>query len=347
MDAPSFHASPAEAAQAPAERFLYLACLHEGTDVDEPDFIAVVDADPGSDSYGAIVHETPMPNVGDELHHFGWNRCSSACHGPDRSHLIVPGFASSRIHVLDVASDPRRPRIEKVIEAKELAAKTGYTRPHTVHCMPGGNVVISMLGDRDGNGSGGFAVLDAKTFEVKGRWNNGGAEPDLNYDFWYQPRKNVMVSSEFGEPNAYEPGFSIDDVAAGRYGRRIHFWDLDGRSCVQSVDLGETGMVPLEVRWLHDPDAEEGFVGAALSSTMWRWYRSNGSWEVEQVLAMEGVDVPNLPFPLPALITDLVLSMDDRYLYFSNWLHGDLRQYDVSDPANPKLTGTLQLGGLL
>jgi hypothetical protein len=32
---------------------------------------------------------------------------------------------------------------------------------------------------------------------------------------------------------------------------------------------------------------------------------------------------------------------------FSNWLYGDLRQYDVSDPANPKLTGRLWLGGLL
>ena len=39
--------------------------------------------------------------------------------------------------------------------------------------------------------------------------------------------------------------------------------------------------------------------------------------------------------------------MDDRFLYFSNWLHGDLRQYDVSDPANPKLTGQLWLGGVL
>ena len=127
--------------------FLYLACLHEGTGVDEPDFIAVVDADPDSDSYGEIVHETPMPNAGDELHHFGWNRCSSACHGPDRSHLIVPGFRSSRIHILNVADDPRRPRLEKVIEPEELAEKTGYSRPHTVHCMPGDNVVVSMLGD--------------------------------------------------------------------------------------------------------------------------------------------------------------------------------------------------------
>jgi len=175
----------------------------------------------------------------------------------------VPGFRSSRIHILDVADDPRAPRIEKVIEAKEILAKTGYTRPHTVHCMPGDNVVISMLGDADGNGAGGFAVLDAKTFEVKGRWENGGGTPELNYDFWYQPRKNVLVSSEFGEPNAYEPGFDLDDVAKGRYGSRLHFWDLAERTLQQTVDLGDTGLIPLEIRWLHDPDAEQGFVGAA------------------------------------------------------------------------------------
>ena len=50
---------------------------------------------------------------------------------------------------------------------------------------------------------------------------------------------------------------------------------------------------------------------------------------------------------MPGLITDLVVSMDDRFLYFSNWLHGDLRQYDITDPTNPRLTGQLQLGGVL
>jgi 56kDa selenium binding protein (SBP56) len=160
----SFYASPAEAARAPAEEILYVACLHRGTGVEAPDFLAVIDAEEGR-----IIHELAMPNVGDELHHFGWNRCSSACHGPDRSHLIVPGMRSSRIHIVNVADDPRRPRIETVIEPQELVEKTAYTRPHTVHCMPGDNVV-SMLGDRDGFGSGGFAVLDARSFEVKGRW---------------------------------------------------------------------------------------------------------------------------------------------------------------------------------
>ena len=103
------------------------------------------------------------------------------------------------LNVVNVADDPRRPRIEKVIEPNEVIEATGYTRPHTVHCMPGDNVVISMLGDADGNGSGGFAVLDARTFELKGRWENGGELPPLNYDFRYQPRKDVLGSSEFGE----------------------------------------------------------------------------------------------------------------------------------------------------
>jgi methanethiol oxidase len=340
----SFYASPQAAQQAEPEEFLYLACLHEGTGVRAPDFLAVVDAE-----HGRVVHETPMPNVGDELHHFGWNRCSSACHGPDRSHLIMPGFRSSRIHVLDVAGDPRQPRIEKVIEPQELAEKTGYTRPHTVHCMPGDNVVVSMLGDRDGGGAGGFAVLDARTFEVKGRWENGDETPPFNYDFWYQPRKNVLASSEFGEPNAYEGGFDIADVAAGRYGSRLHFWNLSERRVEQTLELGATGLLPFEVRWLHDPDADEGFVGAALSSTMWRFHRTNGSFEADQVLAVENVELDGWPLPggVPGLITDLLVSMDDRFLYFTSWLHGDLRQYDISDPANPRLTGRLWLGGLL
>lgn len=43
-------------------------------------------------------------------------------------------------------------------------------------------------------------------------------------------------------------------------------------------------------------------------------------------------------FPV-GLITDILLSLDDRFLYFSNWLHGDIRQYDITDRENPKLVG--------
>lgn len=45
------------------------------------------------------------------------------------------------------------------------------------------------------------------------------------------------------------------------------------------------------------------------------------------------------------MMTDILISLDDRYLYFSNYLHGDVRQYDISEPSKPKLVGQIFLGG--
>jgi len=50
---------------------------------------------------------------------------------------------------------------------------------------------------------------------------------------------------------------------------------------------------------------------------------------------------------MPGVMTDILISMDDRFLYFSNWLHGDVRQYDITDTRNPKLTGQIFFGGLI
>lgn len=50
---------------------------------------------------------------------------------------------------------------------------------------------------------------------------------------------------------------------------------------------------------------------------------------------------------MPSLITDFLISLDDRYLYLANWLHGDVRQYNIEDPKNPVLTGQVWVGGLI
>ncbi|MBV9279987.1 MAG: selenium-binding protein [Chloroflexi bacterium] len=342
------YASPQDAIRnAPREEVVYVAGLYGGTGTQEPDFLAVVDVHPDSDTYSQIIHRTSMPNVGDELHHYGWQACSSAhtCNHISRDHLVVPGFRSSRIHILNVSADPRKPEMAKLIEPEEIAAKTGYTRPHTVHCMPGDIITISALGDREGNLPGGFIVLDATTFEVLGRWEEDKGDQQMMYDFWYQPRKNFMLSSEWAAPNTFEPGFDLADVSAGKYGHRLHVWDLERRTHQQTIDLADQGLVPLEVRWLHDPEAEEGFVAATLSSTIWHVHK-NGTWTADKVVEVETIDLESFPIPVPGLITDQVISMDDRYLYFSNWFHGDLRQYDISDPANPRQAGRLWLGGL-
>ena len=341
------YASPEEAIKAEREKVLYTIALYGGTGIQAPDYLATVDVDPTSSTYSQVIHRTPMPGLDDELHHFGWNACSS-CHGDEskaRRFLIVPGFRSGRIHILDTA-DKRAPSLHKVIEPEEVKAKTILGAPHTVHCLADGQVMISMLGDGEGNGPGGFLLLD-EDFNISGRWENKADGMRYNYDFWYQPRHNVMISSEFAAPNTYLPGFHLEDVAADKYGHRLHFWDWQKHELTQSIDLGQEGLVPLEIRFQHNPEGTHAFVGAALSSTLWHCHRANGHWQVDKVVAVPSVELEGWPIPVPGLITDLVLSMDDRYLYFSDWLHGDLRQYEVSDPANPRLTGQIWLGGLL
>src|ERR1700726_2134590 len=148
------------AAKAAAETVAYVAAFDP--DRKTPDAIAVVDVDPKSSSYSRIIHTTAMPNAGDELHHFGWNACSS-CLCPnaphphiERRYLIVPGLRSSRIHVLDTKPDPRAPKIVKVIEPSELHKRAGYSRPHTLHCGPEG-IYVSALGAPNGEGQNGRA----------------------------------------------------------------------------------------------------------------------------------------------------------------------------------------------
>jgi selenium-binding protein 1 len=116
------------AMEAEPEGLAYVATLNTSDDP-APDALCVVDVDPASSTYAQVVGRLDMPNVGDELHHFGWNACSSALcpYAPhphvERRYLVVPGLRSSRIHIIDVGPDPRSPELAKVIEADELARR--------------------------------------------------------------------------------------------------------------------------------------------------------------------------------------------------------------------------------
>src|ERR687885_980348 len=98
---PTFYRSPAAAIAAPPEELAYVAAFDPSGR--ERDAITVVDCSGDSASYGQVVGWAELPTSGNELHHFGWNACSSAlCHAGhgaplERRYLIVPGIRSSRI----------------------------------------------------------------------------------------------------------------------------------------------------------------------------------------------------------------------------------------------------------
>src|ERR671916_212293 len=360
---PSFYPSPRMAEKAAKETLAYVATFDP--DRQQPDAIAVVDVDPESRSYSKIVGSVAMPNVGDELHHFGWNACSSALcpNAPhphvERRYLVVPGLRSSRIHILDTKPDPRAPKIVKVIEPEELAAKTGYSRPHTVHCGPGG-IYVTALGNPEGDAPGGIFVMDHESFEPLGRWEVDRGPQTLAYDGWWHLGHDTMVTSEWGTPNTVENGLVPEILLGAKYGRSLHFWDLTKRKHLQQIDFGPDYQLVFELRPAHDPTKAHGFVNCVislkdLSSSIWTWYRDGDRWAVKKIITIpaEPASPDDLPDMLkgfsavPPLVTDIDLSMDDRFLYVSCWGTGDLQQYDVSDPFNPRLTGKLRIGGIV
>ena len=149
-------------------------------------------------------------------------------------------------------------------------------------------------------------------------------------------------------------------LLGAKYGRRLHFWDLHKRKHLQTIDFGDKYQLVFELRPAHDPTKAYGFVNCVislenLSSSIWTWYHDGDKWAVKKMIEIpaEPADPDLLPPVLkgfkavPPLVTDIDLSMDDKFLYVACWGTGDLQQYDVSDPFKPKLTGKVRIGGIV
>ena len=187
----------------------------------------------------------------------------------ERRYLIIPGIRSSRIYVVDTKPHPTQANIHKIIEPEELFKKTGYSRPHTVHCGPEG-IYVSTLGGggTDGtDGPPGVFIMDCQTFEILGRWEIDRGPQKLHYDFWWNLPRDYMVTSEWGLPPQFENGIVPEDLLSNKYGHQIHFWDLRARRNVQTIDLGANHQMVLEVRPAHDPVREYGFLGVVVDTT--------------------------------------------------------------------------------
>jgi methanethiol oxidase len=361
---PTFYPSARSAMTAPPEELAYVVRIDPDSN-GRPDGIVVIDTAPTASTFGSAIGEVEMPYLGDELHHFSWNACSSmlcpsAPHPHvERRYLIAPALGSSRVYVVDTKPDPTRPKIVKIIEPDEVAERAGYSRGHTVHCGLDG-IYISALGAPDGEGPGGVFVLDHDTFDVLGPWEIDRGDQYLHYDFWWHLGYDTMVSSEWGTPNMVETGVQPELLLDGQYGHRLHFWNLRNRRHVQTIDLGKEHQIVLELRPAHNPTQAYGFVNSVLnlndlSSAIWLWSRNGDAWEATKVIEIpaepaEEQDLPPALKPfgaVPPLVSDIGLSLDDRYLYVSCWGTGELRQYDVSNPRQPMLTGSVRIGGIV
>jgi selenium-binding protein 1 len=306
------------------ERFLYVTTISQSAG--DPDFIAVIGADPERPDFGEIVNRVDMPNVGDELHHFGYSA--------DQQRLIVPGLFSNRVHVLEIDGDGSTMTMVAVNE--DLVADSGYAVPHGVMAVHG-MLLAPMIGAaNDQTQPGGVVRLDDRTGEFVDYFGPGperatdDSGPTYMYDFAMTPDGEHAISSTFGAPAACAPG--IDPACLGD---EVAVWDVATERVIQTAGLGDDSGA-LMVRFLGQDGLRRAFINAPGTSAVWLAHDDDGdgTFEFEQGLGPDdGLEGP----------MDLVLSSDGTSMYLSNWFGNNVQRFDIGDPFHPKQVATMSV----
>lgn len=297
------------------EKYLYVMAMD--ADAKDNDFIAVIDVDLASANYGKIINTVDLGSKGNETHHMGFT--------DDRTHIWAGGLFSSRIWIIDVASDPAHPKIVKVIE--DTTKITGFAAPHTFYAIPG-RMLITFTSKADGTAPGGLAE-----FTNDGKFVRTIPLPKdapYMYDVAIKPEINRMITSSWTPLKNFSKPFSQNDP--NQFGNTLVVWDFKERKPIQVTKIDEK--LPLEVRWARKSGSNYGYTNVTAGDSIWMWNQKDGSFTFKKVADLGKGCLP----------ADLRQSIDDKYLYVSCFGTNELQAWDISDPAKPKLHDTIYPG---
>lgn len=286
-------------------------------DGQDSDFLAVVDADPESKSYGELIATAPTGSAQNEAHHFGYT--------VNTDRIFGGGLFSNKLFIYDVEQNPRQPKLIRTVDLD----KTGYSGPHTLYAVPGG-VMIAMLGSTDGGGPAGLVKMDDDGNFIEAYPQTGPEDiPEWMYDVGVKPEMNRMITSSWAHPQhvKMEGGSPPEHT-----GNQVVIWNWTTKEPLQVEELD---LAPLEVRWQHGPEGLGGFINCAYGNTVWYWEDAgqNGELEFHRVIELPEDSAP----------ADMRISYDNRFLYVSNFGGGSVQQYDVTDPHRPRLVDEVEL----
>jgi selenium-binding protein 1 len=295
------------------EKILYVFCVD--ADAKDHDFLAVIDVDMDSAKYGQLIYQLDLGSSGNETHHFGFT--------DDRTHIWGCSLFSSRMFLIDVASNPARPKLVKVLD--DVPEKTGLAGPHSPYALPG-RMLFSFLSNKDGGVPAGLAEFTNDGRFIR-RFDLPKDAPYM-YDVAVKPDLNRMVTSSFTPQKNYQKPLAQMDLTD--FGKELLIWDFRERKILQRLTAG---LAPLECRWGLKENANHGFTNCALDDSIWVWEgAADGSYTTRKFCATG---------KLPA---DLRQSPDDRFLYVSCFGSNEIQQWDVSDLRNPRLASTVVPG---
>ncbi|MBW2394183.1 MAG: selenium-binding protein [Deltaproteobacteria bacterium] len=321
------------------EDFVYVWTLGMEGLGDAQDKLVTVDARPTSPTFGKVIHSLSVGGR-NEAHHSGLT--------DDRRFLWAGGLDTSKIFIFDIASDPAKPKLEKVIT--DFVAKTGgVVGPHTFYALPGRMLITGLSNNKDHGGrsaqveyknDGSYITTHWMPDEddLQGSVKAGEYADGYGYDTRAQPRLNAMLTSSFTGWLNYMMDFGKmlkDEEAMKRFGKTVVLWDLHTR---QPKKIFDVPGAPLEIRWALGANNNYAFTSTALTSKLWLVeLDEHGEWSASEVADIG--DPSKIPLPV-----DISISSDDRFLWADTFLDGTAHLFDVTNPREPKEVYSKKIG---
>lgn len=215
------------------------------------DFLAVIDANPSSPSYGRIVSSLPVGITGSMPHHTEYEF-------PQGNLLFANGWVAGHTFILDL-SQPLKPRI-----AGQFQDRAGYSFPHSFVRLPSGDVLATF------QSHGGSLAADGGLVELS---NDGSVvrsasalDPAVDKDVIWpysmavvpQIDRVVSSSSPMGWPDwgKLPPGSWTLKKVNDQVTSQVQVWRLSDLRLLKTVSLpsdsGQHNRWPAEPRLLPD-----------------------------------------------------------------------------------------------
>lgn len=315
-------ASSAPAARRrPADRYLYVWAGDQARKA--PDFVAVVDFDPASKSYGRVLSTVPLPAPGasnNEPHHVGLSADGKvlACGG-----LLSVLQGQKEIFFFDV-SNPKTPRFLQSADPPLSSITDEF------YALPGGGFLVTMMGGAKGSHPGRVVEFDKDLRLVA---EHPSEPPDHGFNphgVSVRPEADLMVTSDFICPT------STLNAVAGDLDLRgsVRVWSFSRRKILRTVDIPGAGGT-IDVRLIPGDPGRRAYTAGMLDDKL--YLIDTGKGTAAPVFDFATIAKGGWPQLMRA-------TSDGKRLFVSMNMAGKVAMFDTSQPESPRLVAVLDLG---
>lgn len=296
-----------------------------------PDFLAVIDFDQRSPTYGRVLSTVPVPppgNIGNEPHHChtSVNQKILACGG-----LLSVLRGQNDIFFFDI-SEARRPRFLFSTHAPSSSITDDFLP------LPTGGFLVTNMGSASG-GPGGRVVEFDRNLRLVGEYpavspGDGTFNPHgIDADFG----RNLLVTSDFVNPA------STLNAVPGPVELRssLRFWNLRDRRIVRTVFLPDQAGT-MDVKLIPGDARGRAVTANMFTGLVYTVDPTDGSFV--QSFDCDSI-VPHVAVPVDGGMTQLLaMPRSGRRLIFGSFQAGQVGMLDITDRSHFKQVSVVSFG---